>query len=147
MALGGRQSSALGTSRSAADAGEIPDSEQGTHISSTRMNCEHSFSALGGRQSPHLTDVEGHTEEELYTTITRGHIRNIPLQTATGLCVLNNVLACACLIINPRRACAARVTVLALCVCLSVCLSVTALEATAFVSACNQRHLRHYFRH
>ena len=38
-------------------------------------------------------------------------------------------------IINPRRACAARVT---------VCLSVTALAATAFVSACNQQHLRHY---
>ena len=70
------------TSISAADAGEIPDSEQGTHISSMRMKCEHSFSALGGRQSPHLTDVEGHT----YTTRTRG-----PLQTATGLCVLNDV--------------------------------------------------------
>ena len=57
-------------------------------------------------------------------------------------------------IINPRRACAARVTVLALCVCLSVrlsvclsvCLSVTALAATAFVSACNEWHLRHYYR-
>ena len=31
-------------------------------------------------------------------------------------------------------------------VCLCVCLSVTALAATAFVSACNQRHLRHSFR-
>ena len=31
-------------------------------------------------------------------------------------------------------------------VCLSVCLSVTALAATAFVSTCNQRHLRHYYR-
>ena len=42
----------------------------------------------------------------------------------------------------PRRACAARVL---LCVCvLSVCLSVTA--ATAFVSACNQRNLRHSLR-
>ena len=29
---------------------------------------------------------------------------------------------------------------------LCVCLSVTALAATAFVSACNQRHLRHSFR-
>ena len=29
-----------------------------------------------------------------------------------------------CGLINPRRACAARVTVLGLCVCLSVCLSV-----------------------
>ena len=44
---------------------------------------------------------------------------------------------------NPRRACAARV---ALCVCVSVCLSVTALAATAFVSTCNERHLRHYYR-
>ena len=40
--------------------------------------------------------------------------------------------------INPRRACAARVTVLALFVCVCVCLSVTTLAATAFVSACNQ---------
>ena len=47
---------------------------------------------------------------------------------------------------NPQRPCAAMVTVLALCVSLSVCLSVAALAATAFVSACNQRHLRHYFR-
>ena len=30
--------------------------------------------------------------------------------------------------------------------CLSVCLSVTALAATAFVSTCNERHLRHYYR-
>ena len=29
-----------------------------------------------------------------------------------------------CELINPRRACAARVTVVVLCVCLSVCLSV-----------------------
>ena len=34
-----------------------------------------------------------------------------------------------------------RVTVLALCVSVSVCLSVTALAATAFVSVCNERHL------
>ena len=36
------------------------------------------------------------------------------------------------IIINPRRACAARVTVAVLCVCVSVCLSVTifALQAT-----------------
>ena len=50
------------------------------------------------------------------------------------------------MLVNPRRVCAARVTVLALSVCLSVCLSVTALAATAFVSACNQRHLLHSFR-
>ena len=43
----------------------------------------------------------------------------------------------------PRRACAARVTVL---VCVCVYLSVTALAATAFVSTCNQRHLWHYYR-
>ena len=34
------------------------------------------------------------------------------------------------LFINPRRACAARVTVLCLFVCLSVCLSVTTLQAS-----------------
>ena len=39
------------------------------------------------------------------------------------------------MIINPRRACAARVTVLALCVCVSVCL----LPATNCI-------LRHYYR-
>ena len=56
----------------------------------------------------------------------------------SGLCKLY------CLV-NHRRACAARVT-LCVSVCVCVCLSVTALAATAFVSACNQRHLRHYFR-
>ena len=35
------------------------------------------------------------------------------------------------LIINPRRACAARVTVVVLCVCLSVCLSTTILGLQA----------------
>ena len=36
------------------------------------------------------------------------------------------------ILVNPRRACAARVTVVVLCVCLFVCLSVTilALQAT-----------------
>ena len=38
-------------------------------------------------------------------------------------------------IINPRRACAARVTVLGLCVCLSVCVSVTQ-HLTLYVIIC-----------
>ena len=42
-------------------------------------------------------------------------------------------------LVNPRHACAARVRYL-LCVC------VTALAATPFVSVCNQRHLHHPFR-
>ena len=46
-------------------------------------------------------------------------------------CVIN----CCCFerisIINPRRACAARVTVVVLCVCLSVCLSTTILALYA----------------
>ena len=33
-------------------------------------------------------------------------------------------IVCTCELINPRRACAARVTVVVLCVCVSVCLSV-----------------------
>ena len=35
-----------------------------------------------------------------------------------------SIIMLICDIINPRRACAARVTVVVLCVCLSVCLSV-----------------------
>ena len=45
-------------------------------------------------------------------------------------------------LVNPRRACA-RVTVLSrVCVCLSVCLSVPALAALAYVCMCNQRYAR-----
>ena len=40
---------------------------------------------------------------------------------------------------NPRRACA-RVTVVALCVCVSVCPSVTALAASASAYTCSQRY-------
>ena len=45
---------------------------------------------------------------------------------------------------NPRRACAARVTVvvLSVSVCLSVCLSVPALAASASVGTSKQRYLR-----
>ena len=76
-----------------------------------------------------LTTVTlAHARRGLTNTLCLTHIRELLLNTV---------------FLNPRRACAARVT---LCVCLSVCLSVTALAATAFVSACNQRHLRHYFR-
>ena len=69
---------------------------------------------------------------------------------ALGTCTYNSV-------INPRCACAARVTqylsslcvclsvCLSVCPCLSVCVSVTTLAATAFVSACNQRHLQNCF--
>ena len=38
---------------------------------------------------------------------------------------------CISTVINPRRACAARVTVVVLCVCLSVCLSTTILALRA----------------
>ena len=44
-------------------------------------------------------------------------------------------------VVNPRRACA-RVTVLVLCVCVSVCLSVPGLAASAHVYTCNQRYPR-----
>ena len=43
------------------------------------------------------------------------------------------------MIVNPRRACA-RVTVLVLCVCVSVCLSVPGLAASAFVYIHKQRY-------
>ena len=46
---------------------------------------------------------------------------------------------------NPRRACA-RVTVVVLCVCLSVCQSVTPLAASASIYTCDQRHPRIFRR-
>ena len=54
-----------------------------------------------------------------------------------------NEVAITSSVINPRRACAARVWYL---LCVSVCLSVTALAATGFVSACNKRHLQNSLR-
>ena len=48
------------------------------------------------------------------------------------------------LVINPRRACAARVTVLGLCVCLclSVCLSVTTFSAATRNETAKKRYQR-----
>ena len=43
------------------------------------------------------------------------------------------------LIINPRRACAARVTVVVLSFCLSVCLSVTTFSAATRNKTANKR--------
>ena len=43
-------------------------------------------------------------------------------------------------IINPRRACAARVTVVVLCVCLSVCLFVTHYSRTTGYEAAYERY-------
>ena len=69
----------------------------------------------------------------------------VTLTTTSNTLFLGNIRGCNKVLlntvfINPRRACAARVT---LCVSTD---SVTALAATAFVSACNDRHLRHYYR-
>ena len=44
------------------------------------------------------------------------------------------------LVINPRRACAARVTVVVLCVCLSVCLSVYDYSQTSGYEAAHERY-------
>ena len=45
-------------------------------------------------------------------------------------------------VVNPRRACAVRVTVLGLCVCLSVCVSVTQhLTFQVIVCATNDTNL------
>ena len=43
-------------------------------------------------------------------------------------------------LINPRRACAARVTVVGLCVCLSVCLSVDDYSRTTGYEAAYERY-------
>ena len=47
-------------------------------------------------------------------------------------------------IINPRRACAARVTVVVLCVCLSVCLFVYYYSRTTGYEAAYERYHRYY---
>ena len=44
------------------------------------------------------------------------------------------------MLINPRRACAARVTVVGLCVCLSVCLSVDDYSRTTGYEADYERY-------
>ena len=49
-------------------------------------------------------------------------------------------------VINPRRACAARVTVVGLCVCVCVCWSVTPLAASASAYTCNQQYSRVFLR-
>ena len=46
-------------------------------------------------------------------------------------------------LVNPRRACAARVRYLS--VCLSVCYR-SSSYSVSFISTCNERHLRHYYR-
>ena len=53
--------------------------------------------------------------------------------------VLNTRCSLRCMI-NPRRACAARVTVLGLCVCLSVCLSVDDYSRTTGYEAAYERY-------
>ena len=47
---------------------------------------------------------------------------------------------CQLALVNPRRACAARVTVLGLCVCLSVCLSVDDYSRTTGYEAAYERY-------
>ena len=46
---------------------------------------------------------------------------------------------CTCIIINPRRACAARVAVVVLSFCLSVCLSVATFSAATSNKTANKR--------
>ena len=70
--------------------------------------------------------------------------RSYTFRATRGTTIRHRVIFFVCAFINPRRACAARVSTCF--VCLSVCLSVTAVAATAFVSTCNERHLRHYYR-
>ena len=56
---------------------------------------------------------------------------NSPMRGKKGL---------ALAVINPRRACAARVTVVGLCVCLSVCVSVDDYSRTTGYEAAYERY-------
>ena len=49
-------------------------------------------------------------------------------------------------VVNPRRACAARVTVVVLSFCLSVCLSVTTFSAATSNKTANKRYHWLYFK-
>ena len=58
--------------------------------------------------------------------------QSIPLKVAQGMLLSVSGSGSTFILVNPRRACAARVTVYSWSVCLSVCLSTTilALQAT-----------------
>ena len=59
------------------------------------------------------------------------HVYGIQLYGTDTYTVTSGSGQCCLDLINPRRACAARVTVVVLCVCLSVCLSTTILAPRA----------------
>ena len=84
----------------------------------------------------HYTNIHSHTLYNYTATVERNTKENANLNPISQGCQF------IVLFVNPQRACAAMVTVLALCVCLSV----TTLAATAFVSACNKRHQQHSLR-
>ena len=54
--------------------------------------------------------------------------------------IIHAVSLSLCILVNPRRACAARVTVVVLCVCLSVCLSVSIYSRTTGYEAAYERY-------
>ena len=54
--------------------------------------------------------------------------------------VYSCLIVCIHIVINPRRACAARVTVVGLCVCLSVCVSVDDYSRTTGYEAAYERY-------
>ena len=83
------------------------------------------FSLMRARSEPPLSNI-CHAVLCLYTLFYSHN--ETPYMYICRNYVENN--RCLC-IINPRRTCAARITVLGLCVCLSVCLSTTILGLQA----------------
>ena len=98
-------------------------------------------------------------KESGYTRCTRGQerIRTGDLSKSVYLCtfetgrtllpVLKIVTHCACCIaichfVNPRRTCARRVTVVVLCVCVSIFCLLTLLDAQREVSAATAREMQ-----
>ena len=61
------------------------------------------------------------------------HLKTIIIEVEHSLFCMHGpfIVLLSIVVVNPRRACAARVTVVGLCVCLSVCLSTTILALQA----------------
>ena len=75
--------------------------------------------------------------EQVYTGTCK-----LPVMQKLVMSAIWQLTSLLCPFINPRRACASRVTVLGLCVCVSVCVSVTQhLTLHVFIRATNDTNL------
>ena len=81
-------------------------------------------------------------ETTVYTCMVMGTVRNVIMPSEKKALKPRSLMfgSFVSYIINPRRACAARVTVVGLCVCLSVCLCVDDYSRTTGYEAAYERY-------